>query len=273
MYDDTLEHFAGAAARKAAAVRARPLSFFVAATMAGAYVGLGIVLIFSIGALLDPAWQRLAMGASFGIALTLVIFAGSELFTGLTMIMPVGLLRGRVAARDVGASWALSWTGNLAGALLLAALFVAGGGGALLADGAPLLRRAAAAKIEAPAAELLARAVLCNWLVCLAIWMSARTTSDAARLGLIFWCLLAFVASGYEHSVANMTLFSIAWLGLPDGVPLAGVARNLLWVTIGNAVAGALFMAGGYAFAARPFAAPVPHAATGPATNPVARSG
>lgn len=257
MYLDTLDHFAAVAEKKAAAVRSHPLPFFVSAVMAGAYVGLGIILIFSVGATLDPAWRRLVMGASFGIALTLVIFAGSELFTGHTMFMTIGRLRHRISGSDLAASWTLSWLGNFAGAVLLGLTFIAGGGGALLAEGAPLLNGVAAAKMNAPAGELFARAILCNWLVCLAIWMAARTTSDSAKLGVIFWCLFAFIASGYEHSVANMTLFSIALLGNhPETVSLAGMAHNLLWVTLGNAVAGSVFMAAGYWFASKPALAP-----------------
>ncbi len=253
MYHDTIEHFAGVAEKKAALIRNHPLPFLVSAMMAGAYVGLGIILIFSVGATLDPAWRRLVMGASFGIALTLVIFAGSDLFTGHTMFMTIGRLRKRITTGALAAGWSLSWLGNLAGAAALALLFVAGGGGALLSEGAPLLQKAAAAKMNAPAVELIARAVLCNWLVCLAIWMAARTASDTAKLVVIFWCLLAFIASGYEHSVANMTLFSIALLGgHPDTVSFSGMAHNLLWVTLGNALSGSLFMAAGYWYASPP---------------------
>lgn len=257
MYLDTLDSFAAVAAKKADVIRRFPLPFLVSAMMAGAYVGLGIILIFSVGAKADPAWQRLVMGASFGIALTLVIFAGSELFTGHTMFMPIGWLRRRITGSDLAASWTLSWIGNLAGAAALAWIFYAGGGGALLNEGAPLLNKVAAAKMNGSAGELFARAVLCNWLVCLAIWMAARTSSDAAKLGVIFWCLFAFIASGYEHSVANMTLFSIALLGEhPETINLAGMAHNLLWVTLGNALAGSVFMAGGYWYASRPALVP-----------------
>lgn len=253
MYADTLDNFASVAEKKAALIRNHPLPFLAGAMMAGAYIGLGIILIFSVGASLDPAWRRLAMGACFGIALTLVTFAGAELFTGHTMFMTIGRLRRRVTNAELAASWTLTWLGNLAGAVLLGLTFVAGGGGALLAEGAPLLQNVAAAKMNAPAMELFARAILCNWLVCLALWMAARTASDAARLGVIFWCLFAFIASGFEHSVANMTLFSIALLAEHgEAVSLAGMAHNLLWVTLGNAVAGALFMAGGYSYASRP---------------------
>src|SRR3989304_7422446 len=139
MYLDTIQKFAVTAEHKAAAVRASMPAFFVAAMMAGAYVGLGIILIFSVGAKVDPAYQKLIMGASFGIALTLVVFAGSELYTGHTMIMPIGWLCRKVGLADIGRVWTIGWIGNLAGAILLALIFVAGGGGFLLSDGAPLL--------------------------------------------------------------------------------------------------------------------------------------
>lgn len=253
MYLETIEKFSVAAEAKAAAVRASMPSFFVAAMMAGAYVGLAIILIFSVGAKVDPAYQKLIMGASFGIALTLVVFAGSELYTGHTMIMPIGWLRRKIKLADLAKVWAIGWLGNLAGAVLLALIFVAGGGGALLTDGAPLLFKVASAKMNAPAFELVMRGILCNWLVCLALWMAARTSSDAAKLGMIFWCLFAFIASGYEHSIANMTIFSIALLGdHPDTVTLAGMAHNLIWVTLGNTISGTLFMATAYWFASRP---------------------
>lgn len=249
MYLDTIQKFSVTAEQKAAAVRASVPSFFVAAMMAGAYVGLAIILIFSVGAKVDPAYQRLIMGASFGVALTLVVFAGSELYTGHTMIMPIGWLCRKVGIRDVGKVMAIGWIGNLAGALLLALIFVAGGGGALLSDGAPLLFKVASAKMNTPAFELVMRGILCNWLVCLALWMANRTSSDSAKLIVIFWCLFAFIASGYEHSVANMTLFCIALLGThPDTVSLAGMAHNLIWVTLGNTISGGLFMATAYWF-------------------------
>ncbi|MFA5371979.1 MAG: formate/nitrite transporter family protein [Sideroxydans sp.] len=124
-----------------------------------------------------------------------------------------------------------------------------------IADGVALMQKVAAAKMNAPAGELIARAcaILCNWLACLALWMTARTSSDTAKLGAIFWCLFAFIASGYEHCVANMTVFAIALLGEhPDTVSLAGMWHNLVWVTLGNTISGALFMAMAYWFTSKP---------------------
>jgi nitrite transporter NirC len=247
MYQDTIDQFAAAAAGKVRAIGDNPLGFLVASMMAGAYIGLGIIAIFSIGQGLEPAIRPLAMGLTFAIALTLVVFAGAELFTGHTMIMSIGFLRGRIGAGGLASSWLLTWTGNLAGAVGLAALFWIGGGGHILKAGADLAFTAAAAKMSAAPLALFARGILCNWLVCLALWMAARTRSDTAKLVMIFWCLFAFIAAGFEHSVANMTLFAIALLGHhPDTVTLGGMFYNLLWVSLGNIVAGAVFMGGAY---------------------------
>jgi nitrite transporter NirC len=247
MYTDTLDHFAAIAVSKSKVLKKNPLSFFIGSMMAGAYVGLGIILIFSIGAYVDPSIRKLVMGGTFGIALTLVVFAGSELFTGLTMFMTMGWLRKLTGPKELIGVWTVSWIGNLAGAVGLALVFALGGGGDLFGGGADLLNGVAGAKMGKPALELFALGILCNWLVCLALWMAARTKNDAAKCIVIFWCLLAFIASGYEHSVANMTVFSIALLGNhPESVSLAGMAHNLVWVTLGNAVAGALFMGVGY---------------------------
>jgi nitrite transporter NirC len=138
---------------------------------------------------------------------------------------------------------------------------VAGGGGLALAGKSPLIINVAAAKMNAPALELVARAMLCNWLVCLAIWTSARMTNDAAKCIAIFWCLYAFIASGFEHSVANMTLLSIALMAdHPANVTIAGMGWNLLWVTLGNVISGAGIMGLGYWAASRAPAAAEPAA-------------
>jgi len=268
MFLDTVDHFANTAAAKSAFLKRSPMGFWISAMMAGAYVGLGIILIFSVGSDADPAYRSLIMGASFGIALTLVVFAGSDLFTGHTMFMSLGWLRRRVSFGELGACWATSWLGNLAGCAVLATLFIAGGGGAVLHSKSGFIFAVAAAKMNAPALSLFARAVLCNWLVCLALWMAGRMKSDAAKCIAIFWCLFGFIGSGYEHSVANMTLLLIALLTEhPDTVSWSGFLYNMLWVSLGNIVAGALFMGLGYWSASRPMTesepVSVPLAATG----------
>jgi nitrite transporter NirC len=151
----------------------------------------------------------------------------------------------------------MTWIGNLAGSLGLVALFALGGGGGLLSTPDTLVMKVAALKMNAPGASLFARAILCNWLVCLAIWMSARVSSDSAKCIVIFWCLLAFIACGFEHSVANMTLLGLALAGNhPETVSVAGFAWNLAWVTLGNVVGGAVFVAGAYHVSTHGFPSP-----------------
>jgi nitrite transporter NirC len=246
---ETCMYFARLAEEKTRVISERPLSFIVGAMFAGAYVGIGIILIFSVGQVVDPSWRPLVMGASFAIALILVIFAGSELYTGHTMYMTIGRLAGAVDIAGLTKAWLLSWAGNLVGAAVLSGLFVAGGGGHILKPGAALLFETASHKIHSTPVELICRGMLCNWLVCLSVWMAARTKSDAAKCIVIFWCLFAFIASGFEHSVANMTIFSVALMSNhPDTITASGVFYNLFWVTIGNALSGAGVVAAGYWF-------------------------
>lgn len=246
MFADTLQKCAATAARVDRLRRDSPLGYWIGSAMAGAYVGLGIILIFTLGNLVDPALRPLVMGAFFGIALTLVIVAGAELYTGHTMFLTIGVKRGAISAPQALACLAQSWLGNLLGSVLVAYLFYLGGGGKLLPEASSLVHSAALAKTTAPALVLLAKGILCNWLVCLAIWMCQRT-EGSARFIAIWWCLLAFIASGYEHSIANMTLFALSWFGQhAEGYTLAGIGFNLFWVTLGNTISGAIFMGLGY---------------------------
>lgn len=230
--EDTVRAFGELAVAKIAAIAANPVGFWVSSMMAGAYVGMGILLIFSVGQTADPSVRNLTMGVSFGIALTLVVFAGSELFTGHTMYMSIGRLTGRIRTIDMFRAWGITWGGNLVGSAILGGLFVLGGGGVVLQDGGQdLIHAVAYKKMSSSAIELFVRAILCNWLVCLAIWGAARTTNDMAKCVIIFWCLFAFIAAGFEHSVANMTLFSVALFSEhPDSVTVLGALRNLFWV-------------------------------------------
>jgi nitrite transporter len=253
MYLETVDALANTAAAKTAFLKRSPGGFFVSSMMAGAYVGLGIILIFCLGSDVDPAYRALVMGAAFGIALTLVVFAGSDLFTGHTMFMTHGVLRKRIGLSDLAAGWTMSWLGNLAGCAALALVFVWGGGGAMLHSKSQWLMTVATAKENASILSLVVRATLCNLLVFLALLTAARTTNDAAKCVLIWWCLFAFIGSGYEHSIANMTLLLIALLGdHPETVSWGGLAYNLLWVTIGNIIAGAGIMGVGYWYMSRP---------------------
>lgn len=247
MYQNTIDGFVAAANAKQLQLRQHPLGFFIACMLAGAYVGVAILLIFTLGAEAPVEFRKLIMGGTFGLALILVVIAGAELFTGHTMLLSLQRYSGQGTWSAMSKLLATSWIGNLCGAALLVSLFVMAGGGGLLNDAQSLVMKTASLKMNADASELFARAVLCNWLVCLAIWMSARVSSDSARCIVIAWCLLAFIACGFEHCVANMTLLLLALAGQhPETVSLTGLWWNLGWVTLGNIVGGSIFVAGAY---------------------------
>ena len=249
MFEPTLEAASIAAEKKAAILDRSPGRYLVLAILAGAYVGLGIALIFAIGAPLAAAsspFTKVVMGASFGIALSLVVVGGAELFTGNAMLVPIGRFAGRTNWGQFAGLWAWSLAGNLVGSLALAALLAASG--AFGNDPQrSFVEATAQAKMNLPFWAAFARGILANWLVCLAVWCSLRTTSDVAKLVMIFWCLFAFIGAGFEHSVANMTLLALALLQPhAESLTWLGYVTNLVPVTLGNIVGGAVFVAGAY---------------------------
>jgi len=247
MYADSIEEFANAGAHKVHAIIHSPLAFLIGAAMAGAYIGFGDTLMFSVGAHVDPAYAHLIMGAVFACALTIVVFAGSNLFTGTAMYMPLAALQRQTGIGGMALVWVVCWIGNLIGAVVLAAILHASGGGVLLTDGSGLFFKAVSVKMTTPGTQLFAKGLLCNWLVCLSIWMASRTNNDGAKLGLIFWPVFAFVACGFEHCVANMFVFALALMAEhPADITLAGAIHNEVFVTLGNLVGGAIFMSLGY---------------------------
>ena len=249
MHRADLERMVHMAKKKVDYQQTSPLGYMVLAMLAGVYLGFGITLIFSVGAPFaadGSAAVKLVMGASFGIALTLVIFAGSELFTGNNMVCTIGALAQKISWSQLSQIFLWSFLGNLFGSLGIS-LLVAHSGVLANAPHIDFLMKVAGAKMSLPAWELFLRGILCNWLVCLAVWMAMRTTNEAAKIMLIFWCLFAFVGSGFEHSIANQSVLGIA-LFLPHGSDITwlGFGWNQVWVVLGNVVGGAVFMGGAY---------------------------
>lgn len=259
MYSDLIDKSVAAAEAKVRLLDQGIGRYLLASALAGLYVGLGILLIFTVAGELAPAnipGVKIFMGVFFGIALSLVIMAGSELFTGNNMIMAIAVQEGRSRWGDLGRIWGASYFGNLLGALALAWLFVRTG----LASGGTgdFIAKASAAKMAAPLWELFVRGILCNLLVCLAVLCSLRLKEETAKLIMIFWCLFAFITCGYEHSIANMTLLSVGILqpgADPEKVNALGMVRNLVPVTLGNIVGG-VFLGLAYRYISRPPAAP-----------------
>ncbi|MCC7359531.1 MAG: formate transporter FocA [Anaerolineales bacterium] len=245
------------------------LSMFVLAVLAGAFIALGAVFATTVaagGAALPYGVTRLLAGLVFSLGLILVVVGGAELFTGNNLIV-LAWASGKVSTRRLLQNWGLVYLGNFVGALATAVLVYLGGqyvfgqgsvGAAALAT--------ASAKAGLAFWPALVLGVLCNALVCLAVWLSysARTTTD--RIVAIVPPVAAFVAAGFEHSIANMYFIPIG-LFIKAGAPAAFweaigktpadfptltwanfLLRNLLPVTIGNIIGGAVLVGAVYWF-------------------------
>ena len=243
MFSEEFTAAANAAKAKYALLARNPAGYFFASMLAGMYVGLGILLIFSIGGqLAGSPYTKLLMGVSFGIALSLVVIAGAELFTGNNLVAFAGVMRKTITGGQLAKLWIVCYLGNWLGSIIVAAIFFAAG----LSKGAvgEFIAATAAAKMGAAPAALFFRGILCNTLVCLAVWCGFKCKSESGKLIMIFWCLFAFITSGYEHSIANMTLLSAALFApFKEAVTMGGYFYNLALVTLGNIAGGILCVA------------------------------
>jgi len=242
-YESEIEDIARLGEAKSITFKTHKLSTVVGGLQAGAYVGIAIILILTLGAVAPASVQPLIMGGTFGLALILVVIGGAELFTGYNLYTAVAINRKHLNWGDALSLNAFIFFANLLGAVLLVTVYWFGQGPLTHGAQADFVQSVASKKMHLSASALIARGMLCNWLVCLALWMAKRVNSDSAKCIVIAWCLLAFIAAGFEHSVANMTVHLLALAG-PDNVDitLLGAMHNLLWVTIGNVIGGAVFV-------------------------------
>lgn len=245
MFSEEINKVSLAAQGKINLLKKSKLRYLLASALAGLYVGLGIMLIFTIGGVLNSAHSpatKIVMGLSFGVALSLVVFAGSELFTGNNFVMTVGFLKKTVSFIDLLSVWVFSFLGNVVGSVFGAWLYYSTG----LATGpvGKFITTAVSAKMNGSVHELFAKGVLCNILVCLAVWCSFKMKEEIGKLVMIFWCLFVFITAGFEHSVANMTLLAIGlFIPHPANVTVMGYIYNIGIVSLGNIVGGAIVLA------------------------------
>lgn len=222
------------------------LKYFLLSMMAGMFVGLGVLLIMTIGGLLAGAPStKIIMGVSFGIALSLVIMVGSELFTGNNFVMTIGTLEKKVKWIDTLKIWIVSYLGNLVGSVITAWLFVSTG--LVKGELSNFILKVSDLKMNGAFKELFFKGILCNVLVCLAVLCAIKLKEETAKLIMIFWCLFAFITAGFEHSIANMTLLSISlFVPHPESINFLGFVNNMVPVTIGNMIGGGIIVGLGY---------------------------
>ena len=175
-----------------------------------------------------------AFGLPFGLIMTLI--TGGELFTGNTALVGAAAIEGKVSKKDLFKNWVASYAGNFVGSLILAYLAFKAG---TLGNG-PAAAAVATAKCNLPFEVAFTRGILCNWLVCMAVYMASGCSSMAGKMTAVWFPISAFVALGLDHSVANMFIIP---LGIMRGASVTYsqmFTNSLLPVTLGNIVGGLL---------------------------------
>jgi formate/nitrite transporter len=236
---------------------------FVLGILAGAYIGFGGLLsttvTFDTAAKWGLGFTKILGGAAFSVGLMLVVIAGAELFTGNNLMVSSVMSR-EITLSTMGKRWAVVFVANFIGSILVTLLFYYSG---LWKTGDGALGAAAVKiaynKVSLSFSEAFWRGVGCNWLVCLAVWMALASRQIIGKIFAIFFPIMAFVAIGFEHSVANMYFIPTGIL-LMNGAGITNVPgvdpnilgwvsflwRNLFPVTIGNIIGGAVFVGMSY---------------------------
>jgi formate/nitrite transporter len=231
--------------------RLATLPLLMLGVLAGAFIGLGAMLFVLVrsDATLGFAASAVGGGLVFSLGLLLVVVAGAELFTG-NNLLAMAWADGRISTGEVLRNWVLVCAANFVGAAGLALLVFLSGhtqlnGGAI----GQTVVKIALAKQELPALEAFFRGVLCNVLVCMAVWMAMAGRSVVDKAVAVVPPIMAFVAAGFEHSIANMYLMPLAMLlqhfgplGSTTAVTWDGMLGNLLPVIAGNLVGGSVLV-------------------------------
>ena len=236
MFKDEFKAVVNGGVGKINFLKNNPLGYFVAAMVAGMFISFGSFVAFTLGAVINAgdaaSWTKPAQAFAFASALSLVVMAGAELFTGNNFVMSSASFRKAVSWADTIKLWVVCWIGNLVGSVICVAIFQITG--IPSGDTAAYFGSVAAGKVGYAPIPLLARAILCNILVCLAVWC-------ATKLIMIFWCIFVFMVCGFEHSVANMSIIGVA---LVNGyVGIGQYIYNILLATIGNMIGAIVFVA------------------------------
>lgn len=239
---------ANAGAAKARLTASSTSRLLISAILAGAYIALGGILSMTLGfgfpeiTSQNPALQRILSGAAFPIGLILVVVLGAELFTGNNAVLIPSMMQRRHGIGLTLRNWALVYGGNLAGALLFTYFMVHCCG---LTAGDPwhsAAIRVAEAKVAMPWSTVFLKGIGANWCVCLAVWLalSGKTLFEKA-LGC--WLpVMAFVALGYEHCIANMFFIPLGMMEGADITVMQSITANFIPSTLGNVAGGALLV-------------------------------
>ncbi|CAJ1452785.1 unnamed protein product [Effrenium voratum] len=219
-----------------------------AGVMGGAYVGMAGLLSLMVGGNITSNFinQKAIFAALFPINLLLVLQTGGQLFTGNSATMAVGVFEKKVTLKQLMRNWAIAYVGNIIGCLLIDA--VARYTGMFSAGAADMAVHTVMKKCGSTFGQTVVKGIMCNWLVCMAVWLCTMAKDLTGKMVGVWFPISMFIAIGFEHSVANMFILPA---GIFSGAPLSWadvLVKNLIPVTIGNAIAGAFVVGAGMSF-------------------------
>lgn len=215
--------------------------YFLRAVMAGFFIIAAMIFSNVVGNVFSgesTAWGKFLSAIVFALAVLLISLIGGELFTGNNFVMAFGAFDKKVSWKDVGKVWLVSYLGNFVGCVILGLVFVLAGASGTDGYYAGFIPN----KLALDAGTMFFRAILCNFFVCLGVLSGIKVKEESAKIPMIIFCIAAFVISGFEHCVANMGNFFVAYLLVP-GLSLTAMLRSMVIVTIGNIIGGAIFLA------------------------------
>ena len=222
----------------------------VAGFLAGAYIAMAGLLAVVVSAGTPAQWGGVTTfitGSVFALGLILVVVAGSELLTGNMALVPLAAMKGRATLGRLVENWAFVLIGNLLGSLFVAYFLAVESGVVTAPDALERLGGIARKKgIEETEWQIFLRALGCNWLVCLAVWMALAAEDVGGKVLAIFFPIMAFVALGFDHVVANMFFLPAAIFADAGGVTWGDALHNWLFAFLGNTVGAAIFVAAAY---------------------------
>lgn len=235
-------------------VRLSAFKMLVLGIFAGIYIGFaGIASTTASATIENPSVARLLSACVFPAGMAMVLIAGSELFTGNNLII-ISLLEKKIKLTEMLKNWFFVFAGNFIGASFVAVMVVYAGIPGLY-DGrlAEKMVAAALTRVNQTFPEAFARGVLCNILVCVAVWGAFAAKKVSGKLLMSFWPVMLFVLCGFEHSIADI-YFGVSGLltmdkygiSAPELTTAAFLLKNLLPVTLGNIVGGAGIVGCGY---------------------------
>ncbi len=224
------------------------LRFFLLSILAGAYIALGGVLSVIIGfgfpelTAGNPGLQKLLSGCVFPVGLILVVVLGAELFTGNNALLMPQLMSRRCGWGSVLVNWGAVWVGNFIGALLLLYFLVTLTGIVAVEPYHSAVVKMAETKVSMNWLTVFLKGIGANWCVCLAIWLALSAKSSGAKMFGCWLPVMAFVALGYEHAIANMFFIPCGMLEGADVTVWRMIWGNLIPATAGNIIGGALLV-------------------------------